>query len=233
LFQISCFEFNIYFFFNFEFVSDFGFRASDLIQFMSYPKLIEHFIERIVKLPGIGRRSAERMAFWLLSEPRETAEAMAKSIVDLKDGLMFCRICNNLSDTEICLVCSDTTRDDKTICVVESPKDLLAIERSGSYKGHYHVLLGAISPGDGIGPEDIKAGQLIRRVTSQQITEVVIATDPDNEGEMTALYLIQELRPLGVKISRISVGIPMGSSLEFADMSTLGMSLSGRREIRD
>jgi len=200
---------------------------------MAYPKLIEKLIERLSKLPGIGRRSAERIAFWLLSHSMEESNALAKSIVELKEELLFCRICNNLSDTEICLVCSDTTRDDKTICVVENPKDLLAIERSGSFKGHYHVLLGTISPADGCGPEDLKISQLLNRVNTQNIQEVVIATDPDNEGEMTALYLIKELRPLGVKISRISVGIPLGSSLEFADMSTLGMSMSTRREILD
>lgn len=173
------------------------------------------------------------MAFWLLNHPKEDSDALARSIVELKERLMFCRICNNLSDTEICMVCSDTARDEKTICVVENPKDLLAIERSGSFKGHYHVLLGTISPADGVGPEDIKIGQLVNRIRSQNIQEVVIATDPDNEGEMTALYLVQQLRPLGVKISRISVGIPMGSSLEFADMSTLGMSMTTRREIRE
>lgn len=200
---------------------------------MAYPKLIENLILKLSKLPGIGRRSAERIAFWLLNHSAEEANALAGSIVDLKEGLMFCRICNNLSDTEICLVCSDTTRDEKTICVVENPKDLLAIEQSGSYKGHYHVLLGTISPADGRGPQDLKISQLINRVSSQSIEEVVIATDPDNEGEMTALYLIKELKPLGVKISRISIGIPMGSSLEYADMSTLGMSLMTRREIHD
>jgi len=200
---------------------------------MAYPKLIEQLIERFSKLPGIGRRSAERIAFWLLNHSKEEAHALAKSIVGLKEGLMFCRVCNNLSDTEICLVCSDTARDETTICVVENPKDLLAIERSGSFDGYYHVLLGTISPADGLGPEDLKISQLINRVRTQNIQEVVIATDPDNEGEMTALYLIKELKPLGVKMSRISVGIPMGSSLDFADMSTLGMSMTTRREIRE
>jgi len=200
---------------------------------MAYPKLIENLIEKFSRLPGIGRRSAERMAFWLLNHSREEADALARSIVELKEGLMFCRICNNLSDTEICLVCSDTARDDKTICVVENPKDVLAIERSGAFKGHYHVLLGNISPADGCGPEDLKIPQLINRVRSQDVSEVVIATDPDNEGEMTALYLVKELKPLGVKVSRISVGIPMGGSLEYADMSTLGMSMTTRQEIRE
>lgn len=200
---------------------------------MAYPKLIEQLITKFSKLPGIGRRSAERIAFWFLDHSREDAEMLAKSIIDLKDGLKFCRVCNNLSDTEICLVCSDTARDEKIICVVENPKDLLAIEQSGSYKGHYHVLLGTISPADGCGPEDLKISQLINRVRTQNIEEVVIATDPDNEGEMTALYLVDQLRPLKVKISRISIGIPMGSSLEYADMSTLGMSLMTRREISE
>ncbi|HQP10582.1 MAG TPA: recombination mediator RecR [Candidatus Omnitrophota bacterium] len=200
---------------------------------MAYPRLIQNLIEKLTKLPGIGPRSAERIAFWLLNHPREEANAIAKSIVELKDGLMFCRICNNLSDTEVCMICSDTGRDEKTVCVVENPKDVLAIERSGAFKGHYHVLLGVISPADGCGPDDIKIPQLIRRVREQDVQEVVIATDPDNEGEMTALYLIKELKPLGVKISRISVGIPMGGSLEYADMSTLGMSMMTRREVKE
>jgi len=200
---------------------------------MAYPKLIEQLITKFTKLPGIGRRSAERIAFWFLNHSREEAAVLAKSIVDLKDGLMFCRVCNNLSDTEICLVCSDTARDEKIICVVENPKDLLAIEQSGSYKGHYHVLLGTISPAEGCGPDDLKISQLINRVSTQNIEEVVIATDPDNEGEMTALYLVDQLRPLRIKISRISIGIPMGSSLEYVDMSTLGMSMMTRREISE
>ncbi len=200
---------------------------------MAYPKLIEQLITKFSRLPGIGRRSAERIAFWFLNHSREEAAVLAKSIVDLKDGLMFCRVCNNLSDTEICLVCSDTARDEKIICVVENPKDLLAIEQSGSYKGHYHVLLGTISPAEGCGPDDLKISQLINRIKTQNIEEVVIATDPDNEGEMTALYLVDQLRPLRVKISRISIGIPMGSSLEYVDMSTLGMSMMTRREISE
>ncbi len=200
---------------------------------MAYPKLIEQLIEQLVKLPGVGRRSAERMVFWLLNHTKEEAREMAESIVRLKEGLMFCRLCNNLSDTEVCLVCNDSNRDDKTICVVEEPKDLLAIEKTGAFRGQYHVLLGTISPADGRGPEDLKIQHLLNRIHSQSIKEVVIATDPDNEGEMTALYLIKQLKPLGVKISRIGFGLPVGSSVEFADASTLSMSLSSRREIRD
>ena len=200
---------------------------------MAYPKLIENLINHFIKLPGVGNRSAERMAFWLLNQTKEDVYALADSIVKLKDGLTFCRICNNLSDTEICLVCSDTHRDESILCVVEDPKDLLAIERTGSYKGFYHVLLGTISPAEGRGPESLKIQHLINRITTQEIKEVVIATDPDNEGEMTALYLIKELKPLGVKVSRIGFGLPVGSSVEFADLSTLSMSISARREVND
>jgi recombination protein RecR len=198
---------------------------------MAYPKLIENLIANFSKLPGVGRRSAERMVFWVLNHPREEAEAIAQSILNLKDGLHSCRLCNNLSDTEICLVCSDTSRDEGLVCVVENPKDVLAIERTGSFNGHYHVLLGSISPADGRGPEELKIRHLLSRVSSKNIKEVVIATDADNEGEMTALYLTKQLKPLGVKVSRIGLGIPVGSSLEFADISTLSVSLHARREI--
>jgi len=187
----------------------------------------------LTKLPGIGRRSAERIVFWLLDNPLEATEALTKSLSRLKTGLMFCQICNNLSQTEICLICSDTARDESTICVVENPKDLLAIERCGAFKGHYHVLLGNISPAEGRGPEHLNVQHLLNRVTSQKIKEVVLATDPDNEGEMTALYLTKQLKPLGVKVSRIGLGIPVGSSLEYADLSTLSMSLTSRKEITE
>ena len=198
---------------------------------MSYPRLIEKLIEKLTKLPGVGRRSAERMVFWFLNNPQEEVIALANNIVQLKEGLRFCRLCNNLSETEICMICSDTRRDEATICVVEDPKDLLAIERTGTYRGHYHVLLGAISPADGKGPDDLKIQHLIKRVTAQNIKEVVIATDADTEGETTALYLTRELKPTGVKLSRIGLGIPVGSSLEYADLSTLSMSLACRRKI--
>lgn len=200
---------------------------------MSYPRLIENLIEKLMKLPGIGRRSAERIVFYFLNSSRDEIKSFCDDVLQLKDGLRFCRICNNLSETEICLICSDTSRDDQTICVVENPKDLLAIEKTGAYKGHYHILLGAISPADGRGPDDLKIHQLIRRVQSQNIKEVVLATDPDTEGETTALYITRELKDTNVKISRIGLGIPVGSSLEYADLSTLSMSLSSRRQIRD
>ena len=196
-----------------------------------YPKLIENLLDRFAKLPGIGRRSAERIVFWLLSQSQEDVKAFAESLLKLKQGLHFCRICNNLSDTEVCLVCSDSARDEKTICVVENPKDLLAIERTGIYRGHYHVLLGTIAPAEGRGPEDLHLHKLLRRIQEQNIQEVVIATDPDTEGEMTALHITKVLKSTGVRVSRIGLGIPVGSSVEFADMSTLSMSMNSRRII--
>lgn len=186
-----------------------------------------------MKLPGVGRRSAERMVFWFLDNPKEDAEALAEGIVKLKQNLTFCRLCNNLSETEICMICSDINREEGSICVVETPKDLLAIERTKAYNGYYHVLLGTISPAEGRGPNELKIHQLLKRVREQNIREVVIATDPDTEGETTALYLTKELRPMGVKVSRIGFGLPVGSSLEYADLSTLSISLHSRRTIED
>ena len=196
-----------------------------------YPKLIENLLERLSKLPGVGRRSAERIVLWLLSEPSENVRALADNMVQLKEGMRFCKLCNNLSEQEMCLVCADTNRDRKMICVVESPQDLLAIERTGSFRGLYYVLLGNISPADGRGPEDLQINKLLGRIKTEAIGEVVIATDPDAEGEMTALYLAREMKPLGVKVSRIGLGIPVGSAVEYVDMSTLTMSLNSRRVV--
>jgi len=198
-----------------------------------YPKLIENLIEQLVKLPGVGRRSAERMVYWFLKQSNEDVKAFANSVVQLKEGLRFCRRCNNLSEADICLVCADANRDQKMMCVVESPKDLLAIERTGSFKGLYYVLLGVISPAEGRGPEDLNIQKLLMRVREEGITEVVIATDPDTEGEMTALHLTRELKASGTRVSRIGLGIPVGSSLEFADLSTLSMSMSSRRTLTE
>jgi len=186
-----------------------------------------------MKLPGIGRRSAERIVFRILNNSKEEVQELVEGILSLREGLMFCRACNNLSDSEICSICSDTTRDDSLICVVENPRDLLAIERSGAYHGLYHVLLGTISPTEGRGPESIKIQHLLNRINAQDIKEVVLATDPDNEGEMTALYLTRQLLPTGVKVSRIGLGIPVGSTVEFSDLSTLSMALSSRREVKE
>ena len=194
-----------------------------------YPKLIENLIERLTKLPGIGRRSAERIVYWMLAQESKDVKALAQGIQQLKEGLRFCKQCNHLSEQELCLVCADSNRDRKIICIVESPKDLLAIERTSSYRGIYYVLLGNISPSEGRGPDDLKLSKLIARIKDEGIAEVVIATDPDAEGEMTAIYLARELKKLGARISRIGLGIPVGSAVEYADISTLTMSMNSRR----
>src|SRR6204780_4348426 len=194
-----------------------------------YPKLIETLIERLTKLPGIGRRSAERIVYWLLSQDAQEVKALSDSIQGLKEGLRFCKQCNHLSEQELCLICADANRDRKIICIVESPKDLLAIERTGSYRGIYYVLLGNISPSEGRGPDDLNISKLITRIKDETIGEVVIATDPDAEGEMTSLYLARELKNLGARISRIGLGIPVGSAVEYVDISTLAMSMNSRR----
>jgi len=196
-----------------------------------YPKLIENLLERLSKLPGIGRRSAERIVFWMLTQSTEDVKLLAQAMVQLKEGMRVCKSCNNLSEQDLCLVCADQNRDRKMICVVESPKDLLAIERTGSYRGLYYVLLGNISPAEGRGPDDINLPKLLNRVQHEGITEVVIATDPDTEGEMTSLHISRELKPLGIRVSRIGLGLPMGSAVEYVDMSTLTMSLNSRRAV--
>ncbi len=198
---------------------------------MAYPKLVEQMIEQFTRLPGIGRRSAERMVFWLLNSPSEEAASLAEGIRRLKEELRFCKECNSLTDQEVCRICQDESRDRSVICVIENPKDLLAVERTGVFHGLYHVLLGAISPSDGRGPDDLKVELLLERIRRLNVQEVLIATDADTEGEMTALYIADQLRFLGIRISRIGVGIPMGSSVEYVDHSTLTMSLNSRREM--
>lgn len=196
-----------------------------------YPKLIENTIVQLSKFPGIGRRSAERMVFWLLSQQKEDARILADSIVQLREHLTFCRVCNNFSEDETCAICKNASRDQSIVCVVETPKDVMAIEKTGSYKGLYHVLLGTICPSEGRGPEHLKIEQLLTRLKSGHIQEIVIATDPDNEGEMTALYLTKQIKLLNLKVTRIGFGISMGGSVEYADLSTLTLSLNARREI--
>jgi recombination protein RecR len=202
---------------------------------MSYPRVIENMIEQLTRLPGIGRRSAERIVFYFLNAPAESSERFSTAILDLKSKLRFCRICNNFTEGEICPICADASRDTQVVCVVESPKDAIAIEKTGSFKGQYFVLLGAISPSEGRGPDDVDLNKLFRRLEdpSQGVREVVIATDADMEGELTALHLINVLKPYGVKVSRIGIGLPSGGSVEFADMSTLTMSMNARREVPD
>jgi len=198
---------------------------------MAYPIIIEQLIERLTRLPGIGRRGAERIVFWMLDQSEEDVAALATNIVHIKRKLRFCPYTNNLTQDDVCPIYQNDQRDRKIVCIVESPKDLLAIEKTGSYKGLYYVLLSTISPSEGRGPEDLNISKLNALLENNPIEEVVLATDADAEGEMTALHLSKVLKNKGIKVSRIGVGLPAGGSVEFADMSTLSMSLNARKEV--
>ncbi len=197
----------------------------------TYARPLLRLLEALEKLPGVGPRSAERMAFYLLRSSREEAQQLAQAIAEVKDRLRFCEVCFNLSEAERCEICRDPSRDPSLLCVVEEPKDVLAIEKTGAYRGLYHVLLGAIAPLDGIGPELLKIDELMRRFSDGAVQEVIVATDADKDGETTAAYLSKLIRPTGLKLSRIASGIPVGSHLEYADQATLARALEGRREL--
>ena len=197
----------------------------------NYAKSLNRLIEEFSKFPGVGPKSAERLALYVLKSSLDEAKALAYSIVKAKQSLGYCKICNNLTDAETCPVCEDLRRDKSLICVVEEPKDVLAVEKSGAYQGVYHVLLGSIAPLDGIGPKDLRIEGLLDRIKRNAVKEVIIATDSDTEGETTALYLIKLIKPLAVKTTRIACGIPAGGSLEYADQATLGRALQGRQEV--
>jgi recombination protein RecR len=193
--------------------------------------IIENLINELTRLPGIGRKSAQRLAFFILSMPREEALSVARAIEDVKEKARFCSRCFNITDKEICDICNDDSRDRNRLCVVEEPSNILVIERVKSFHCLYHVLLGALSPIDGITPEKLKIKELVERVRAESIQEVVIATNPNTKGEITAQYIGEVLGPTGVKVTRIAYGLPMGSDIEFADEVTLGKALEGRREI--
>lgn len=195
------------------------------------PKIFDTLINKLMKLPGIGRRSAERIVFYLIHSHEQEAKELSEAIIKVRQAINFCRICNNFSEQETCPICQDLTREKNIICIVEEPKDLLAIEKAGTFKGVYHVLMGAIAPLEGKGPDDLKIQDLISRIQKESIQEIIIATDSDMEGETTALYLTKVLKPLGVKISRIGFGLPVGGSVEYTDASTLSKALESRREI--
>ncbi|MDD5447822.1 MAG: recombination mediator RecR [Actinomycetota bacterium] len=195
-----------------------------------YAAPLEGLLERLSRLPGIGPKSAQRIAFHLLSVPKEEALSLARAIVDLKEKVHYCKVCFNITEGEICGVCADERRDRSTICVVEEPRDVLAVERTGVFAGLYHVLGGAISPIDGVGPEELRIRELVNRVRDGGVGEIVVATNPNAEGEATAIYLANLLKPLGIKVSRIASGLPVGGDLEYADEVTLGRAMEGRRE---
>lgn len=192
---------------------------------------IEKLIEELMKLPGIGRRSAQRIVYHILDTTREEVGALNEAIANVKAQVRFCSLCNHFSETDVCGICADPRRDKSVVCVVESPKDVENIERSATFHGVYHVLLGAISPLEGRGPHDLKVDGLINRIKSGQVSEVIIATDSDTEGEATAIFLTKLIRPLGVKVMRIGIGLPVGSNLEYADPATLARAIEGRREM--
>ncbi len=195
-----------------------------------YPQTIENLIEELVKLPGIGRRSAERIVFYFLNDsPGDGAALLSRRLLELKEKVRLCRRCHNLSEDEECLICRSSQRNRNLLCVVERPNDVTSIEKTGSFQGLYHVLLGAIAPLDGKGPSELKIDSLIKRIKEENIQEVIIATDSDTEGETTALYLAKVLKPIGTRITRIGFGLPMGSNLEYADSATLSKSLESRR----
>ncbi len=193
--------------------------------------IIEELIQQLTKLPGIGRKTAQRLAFFILSMNKEDALSIARAIEQIKEKALFCSRCFNVTDIDPCNICSDLSRDQKRICVVEETSNIVAIERTGSYKGLYHVLLGALSPVDGIGADKLKIQELVERIKRENTEEVILATNPNTKGELTAKYISDLIKPLGVKITRIAYGLPIGSDIEFADEVTLSKALEGRRQI--
>ncbi len=198
---------------------------------MAYPGYLKRLVEALTRFPGIGQKSAQRIAFYLLGCSREDVVAIARAMVEAKDKLGFCLTCGSLAEAEQCNYCSDTRREQSLICVVQEPRDVLVLERTGQYRGLYHVLHGALSPLDGIGPEELKLDRLIKRIEDKGISEVIIATNPNVEGDATAGYLARLLNPLSIRVTRIAFGLPVGGDIEYADDLTLSRALDGRREI--
>ena len=197
---------------------------------MSLPPPIVRLVEELQRLPGIGPKGAQRLAFHILKTPRETTERLAEAIREVKERVTYCSVCNNFTDVDPCVLCSHSDRDGRVVCVVEEPQNVAAIEKTREFKGLYHVLLGALSPLQGIGPDDLKIKGLLARVQNG-VAEVILATNPNVEGEATAIYLARLLKPLGVKVTRIAMGVPVGSDLEYTDEVTMHKALEGRREV--
>lgn len=192
---------------------------------------VQALIDELGRLPGIGPKSAQRIAFHLLKLPTEDAERLSRAISEAKAKVRFCRICFNVADDELCPICADERRDPAVICVVEESRDIVAIEKTGEFRGRYHVLLGAINPLEGIGPEHLKVRELLERLRTDEVEEIIVCTNPNTEGEVTAMYLARMLKPLGVRVTRIASGLPVGGDLEYADELTLGRALEARREL--
>ena len=196
-----------------------------------FPASLENLIDKFASLPGIGRKSAQRLAFHVLSLPEEEARAFADAITEAKASVRCCRICQNLTEGEICSVCASDRRDKSTICVVSEPRDVLSIERGHEYNGTYHVLHGVLSPMSHVGPDDIRIKELLVRAAQDEVKEVIMATNPDTEGEATAMYISRLLKPFSIRVTRLAYGIPVGSNLEFADDATLSRAIEGRTEM--
>lgn len=196
-----------------------------------YAGPVQDLIDELGRLPGVGPKSAQRIAFHLLKLPKEDALRLARAIGEAKDRVAWCQRCFNLAENELCGLCSDDRRDATLLCVVEEPKDLVAVEKTGEYRGRYHVLQGAISPIEGVGPDQLRVKELLARLDPEGVTEVILCTNPNIEGEATAMYLGRLLTPLGLKVTRIASGLPVGGDLEYADELTLGRALEGRREV--
>jgi recombination protein RecR len=197
---------------------------------MSLPDPLVRLIEQLQRLPGIGPKSAQRLAFHILKNTREDAERLVEAVRDVKERVTYCSVCNNITDVDPCAFCSSSDRDRHVICVVEEPQNVGAIEKTREFKGLYHVLMGALSPLQGVGPDDLKIKELLARVNNG-VGEVILATNPNVEGEATAIYLARLLKPLGVRVTRIAMGVPVGSDLEYADEVTMHKAMEGRREV--
>ena len=198
---------------------------------MSLPEPLTELIEQLRRLPGIGAKGAQRIAFHILKNPRDDAERLCDAIRGVKERVTYCSVCNNITDTDPCVFCTSPARDQHLICVVEEPQNVSVVEKTGGFKGAYHVLMGVLSPLHGIGPDDLKIKGLLNRVADGRAEEVILATSPTVEGEATALYLARLLKPLGVRVTRIAMGIPVGSDIEYADEITMTRAMEGRREV--
>jgi recombination protein RecR len=196
-----------------------------------YEGAVQDLIDELGRLPGVGPKSAQRIAFYLLAAEDDDVERLAATLLRVKNEVKFCTVCGNVAQAELCRICSDARRDASIICVVEEPKDVVAIERTREFRGRYHVLGGAISPIDGVGPDDLRIRELLARLRDGVVTELILATDPNLEGEATATYLARMLRPMGLTVTRLASGLPVGGDLEYADEVTLGRAFSGRRRV--
>jgi recombination protein RecR len=196
-----------------------------------YEGIVQDLIDELAKLPGVGPKGATRIAFHLLATDSTDVTRLATVLAEVKDKIKFCRTCYNVAQDDLCRICADTRRDESSICVVEEPKDVLAVERTREFRGRYHVLGGAISPIDGVGPDDLRVTELMTRLADGAIVEIILATDPNLEGEATATYLTRLISPLGIKVTRLASGLPVGGDLEYADEVTLGRAFEGRRQV--